>query len=75
MALYRPEFCAALTSNVSALITRYFSNRDKREHTPPAVIAEKDDDDGVELLVDDNVAPEDLGNEFEGFALADHAPE
>ena len=66
---------ARMKKRQQALITRYLSNRDKREHTPPAVIAEKDDDDGVELLVDDNVAPEDLGNEFEGFALADYAPE
>lgn len=54
------------------LITRYFTNHDKREDTSPAVI-EKDDDDY--LIVDGKVAPEDFGKEFEGFALADHAPE
>ena len=34
------------------LITRYFSNRDKREETTPAVVAEKDDDDDDLLVYD-----------------------
>lgn len=72
---YKQMYEARMKKRQQALITRYFSNRDKREDTPPVVVAEKEDDDGDELLVDDNVAPEDLGNEFEGFALADHAPE
>ncbi|KAG0716864.1 hypothetical protein GWK47_008621 [Chionoecetes opilio] len=55
-------------SQQQALITRHFSNRHKQEDTPPAVVAERDEDDLFEY---DNVAPEDWGNEFEGFVLAD----
>ena len=62
--------------NRQALITRYLSNHGKWEDTTPAVVAEKDDDDDDDdLLVYNKVAPKDLGNGFEGFALADHAPE
>ncbi|KAG0716673.1 hypothetical protein GWK47_009115 [Chionoecetes opilio] len=62
-----------MKSRQQALITQYFSNRHKQDDTPPAVVAERDEDD---LFVYDNVAPEDLAKEFEGFVLADHhAPE
>ena len=54
-----------------ALITRYLSNRDKREDMPPAV-AENDDGEENDLLVDNEVAPENLGDDFEGLVLADH---
>lgn len=46
-----------------ALTTQYFSNYDKQEDSPLAVVAEKKDDD-YDLLMYDSVDPEDLGNEF-----------
>ena len=48
------------------------SNREKRVDTPPAVVPENDDDENNCLLVDDEVAPETLSNDFEDFAQADH---